>query len=103
VTVRAPRKAGDAYRGDAPKDAGPEDPRPAIHKVLEGVDGVKSVGEPYEQGGGLMFALETTKDCRAEVSRAVVEAKLDLLKLDYSRSELENTFIRLVEGADASN
>ena len=49
------------------------------------------------------FALSTTKDCRAEVSRAVVEAKLDLLKLDYSRSELENTFIRLVGGADASN
>ena len=34
---------------------------------------------------------------------AVVEAKLDLIKLDYSRSELETTFIRLVEGADASN
>ena len=27
----------------------------------------------------------------------------DLLKLDYARSELENTFIRLVGGADASN
>ena len=65
--------------------------------------GVKSVADPYEQGGGLSFALSTTKDCRAEVSRAVVDAKLDLIKLDYSRSELENTFIRLVGGADASN
>ncbi|MGE0550162.1 MAG: ABC transporter ATP-binding protein [Kofleriaceae bacterium] len=80
-----------------------DDPRGAIKKVLEAVSGVKSVAEPYEQGGGLMFALATTKDCRAEVSRAVVEAKLDLLKLDYARSELENTFIRLVGGADASN
>jgi hypothetical protein len=43
------------------------------------------------------------KDCRADVSRAVVAAKLDLLKLDYARSELENTFIRLVGGSDASN
>src|SRR3569623_1918612 len=75
----------------------------AITKVLGAGDGVTKVAEPYEQGGGLSFALSTNKDCRAEVSRAVVDAKLDLLKLDYSRSELENTFIRLVGGADASN
>ena len=80
-----------------------EDPRSQIRSVLTAVDGVKSVADPYEQGGGLLFALSTTKDCRAEVSRAVVNAKLDLLKLDYSRSELENTFIRLVGGNDASN
>lgn len=87
VTVRA---AGD-------------DPRAKITKVLQEIEGVTKVAEPYEQGGGLSFALSTSKDCRAEVSRAVVEAKLDLLKLDYARSELENTFIRLVGGNDASN
>jgi ABC-2 type transport system ATP-binding protein len=75
----------------------------ALTKLLEGVDGVKKVGDPFEQGGGLSFSLSTTKDCRAEVSRAVVDGKLDLLKLDYARSELENTFIRLVGGSDASN
>lgn len=80
-----------------------EDPKARIRKVLEAVAGVKSVADPYEQGGGLAYALSTTSDCRAEVSRAVVDAKLDLIKLDYSRSELENTFIRLVGGADASN
>jgi len=80
-----------------------DDPRGQIRSVLAAVDGVKAVADPYEQGGGLAFALETAKDCRAEVSRAVVVAKLDLLKLDYARSELENTFIRLVGGADASN
>ncbi|MBA3818324.1 MAG: ABC transporter ATP-binding protein [Deltaproteobacteria bacterium] len=80
-----------------------DDPKAEITKVLAAVDGVQSVAEPYEQGGGLLFALSTTKDCRADVSRAVVDAKLDLIKLDYSRSELENTFIRLVGGADASN
>ncbi|HEY4177150.1 MAG TPA: ABC transporter ATP-binding protein [Kofleriaceae bacterium] len=74
-----------------------------IKTVLEGVTGVKTVADPFDQDGGLSFALSTTKDCRAEVSRAVIEAKLDLLKLDYSRSELENTFIRLVGGNDASN
>jgi ABC-2 type transport system ATP-binding protein len=80
-----------------------DDPRGQIRSVLTAVDGVKTVADPYEQGGGLAFALQTTKDCRAEVSRAVVAGKLDLLKLDYARSELENTFIRLVGGADASN
>lgn len=80
-----------------------DNPREQIAKVLAAIDGVKRVEEPYEQGGGLSFPLATTKDCRAEVSRAVVEAKFDLLKLDYSRSELENTFIRLVGGNDASN
>ena len=88
VTVRPP--SGDDHKAQ-------------ITKVLSGVDGVKSVADPYEQGGGLSFALSTTKDCRADVSRAVVDGKLDLLKLDYARSELENTFIRLVGGADAGN
>jgi ABC-2 type transport system ATP-binding protein len=88
VTVRAP--SGD-------------DPRGTIRKVLEAVGGVKAVADPYEQGGGLSYALSTTKDCRADVSRAVVEAKLDLIQLAYSRGELENTFIRLVGGADAGN
>jgi len=82
---------------------GGDDPRGQIRTVLSSIDGVTKVAEPYEQGGGLLFALSTTKDCRAEVSRAVVQAKFDLLKLDYARSELENTFIRLVGGDDASN
>ena len=80
-----------------------DDPKARIKQVLEKVDGVTRVEDPYEQGGGLLFALATQRDCRADVSRAVVDAKLDLLKLDYARSELENTFIRLVGGADASN
>ncbi|HEY5937411.1 MAG TPA: ABC transporter ATP-binding protein [Kofleriaceae bacterium] len=118
VTVRPPGRLADPYRGDVKdadktedkekeakdtKDASKDDPRASIAKVLSSVDGVKSVDKPYEQGGGLAFSLSTTKDCRAEVSRAVVEAKLDLIKLDYARSELENTFIRLVGGTDASN
>ncbi|MEO8845706.1 MAG: ABC transporter ATP-binding protein [Kofleriaceae bacterium] len=87
VTVRAP--------GD--------DPKAQITKVLSAIANVTKVGEPFAQGKDFTFALTTSKDIRAEVSRAIVEAKLDLLKLDYTRSELENTFIRLVGGADASN
>ncbi|HEY4239342.1 MAG TPA: ABC transporter ATP-binding protein [Kofleriaceae bacterium] len=74
-----------------------------IEKLLREIDGVQSVTNPFEQDGGTTFTLATTKDCRADVSRAVVDAKLDLLKLDHSRSELESTFIRLVGGTDASN
>ena len=80
-----------------------DDPKGQVVKILNAIGGVTKVGEPYEQAGGMSFALNTQKDIRAEVSRAVVEAKLDLLRLDYSRSELENTFIRLVGGTDASN
>lgn len=88
VTVRAP--SGD-------------DPKAHIKRVLEKIEGIGKIEDPYESGGGLTFGLATTKDCRADVSRAIVDAKLDLLKLDYLRSELENTFIRLVGGSDASN
>jgi len=80
-----------------------DEPKAQITKVLAGVEGVSKVAEPYEQGGGLSFSLSTSKDCRAEVSRAVVDAKLDLIKLDYARGELESTFIRLVGGSDAGN
>lgn len=75
----------------------------AVTKVLEGVGGVTKVAAPFEQGGGFTFQLSTSSDCRAEVSRAVVGAGLDLIKLDHAKSELENTFIRLVGGNDASN
>lgn len=97
VTVRAePEVIPASYR-----DQG--DAKGYISKILASIEGVTKVAEPYEQGGGWTFSLGTSKDLRAEVSRAVVAAKLDLLKLDYSRSELENTFIRLVGGNDASN
>ncbi len=75
----------------------------SVKSLLAAVDGVTKVAEPYEQSGGLTFTLSTSRDCRAEVSRAVVEGKLDLLKLDHAKSELETTFIRLVGGNDASH
>jgi ABC-2 type transport system ATP-binding protein len=75
----------------------------AITELLGKLDGVTAVAEPYEQGGAMVFALSTTADVRAEASRSVIGAGHDLVKLDYSRSELENTFIRLAGGDDASN
>jgi ABC-2 type transport system ATP-binding protein len=74
-----------------------------VKGALGEVAGVTEVAEPYEHAGAHVFTLSCSKDVRAEVSRAVVKAGWDLIKLDYSRSELENTFIRLVGGRDASN
>jgi ABC-2 type transport system ATP-binding protein len=74
-----------------------------VTDLLGKLEGVTAVAEPYDQGGASVFALSTTADVRAEASRAVITAGFDLVKLDYSRSELENTFIRLVGGGDASN
>lgn len=115
VTVRVPAKpVGGAYRdaiaSDEDKDAKDAKPskdakdreaadnKASVQKILGEVDGVTNVSDGFVQGDQMSFSLMTTKDCRADVCRAVVEAKLDLLKLDYSRSELENTFIRLVGG-----
>jgi ABC-2 type transport system ATP-binding protein len=80
-----------------------DDQKKAIADALAKIDGVTAVAEPFENGGGQVFALSTSKDVRADVSRAVVGAGWDLIKLDYARSELEDTFIRLVGGGDASN
>jgi len=80
-----------------------DDAKAKAAKVLAAIDGIKKVADPFDDDGGLSFLVSTAKDCRAEISRAVVGANLDLIKLDSSR-KLENTFIRLVEGgSDASN
>jgi len=88
VTVRAP--TGD-------------DPKGQIKRVLAKVAGVKAVAEPYDRGGRPLFPPSPPPHRPRGRRPPPVEAKLDLIKLDYSRSELENTFIRLVGGSDASN
>jgi ABC-2 type transport system ATP-binding protein len=99
ITVRVPPAAsGEPYRD------GEVDARKRISSVLSRIDGITDVGEPQSRGDGWAVSLTSAKDLRAEISRAVVQAGLDLLKLDYARSELENTFLRLVDtgaGAEA--
>lgn len=108
VVVR-PGKVSTPYRGDPGTDVdkdkakADDDPKPGIVKLLSGIEGVRSVSDLYSTNNELAFQLATTKDCRADVSRAIIDAKLDLLKLDFARSELESTFIRLVGGANAGN
>ena len=114
VTVRVPAKTATPYRGDVgekpaeeprekPEAKENDDPKASVAKLLGGIDGVKGVAHAFATTNELGFQLATSKDCRAEVSRAIIDAKLDLLKLDYARSELESTFIRLVGGEHAGN
>ena len=78
------------------------DPADKAAKILKAVDGVSKIADPFDEDGGHSFVVSTSKDCRAAISRAVVDAKIDLIKLEASK-KLENTFIRLVGGTDASN
>lgn len=76
----------------------------AAKTVLEAVEGVTAVVESLSAGGGTRFDVSSAQDLRAELCRAIVGAGLDLLKLDYAQSELESTFIGLVQGGiDARN
>ena len=81
----------------------------AVESCLRAVDGVRDIDSAPAgaEGGGesvRVYTLDCERDVRAEVSRAICSAGHDLLKLDYSSSELERTFIKLVQGdSDAHN
>ncbi len=91
VTVRVPPGKGEPYRD------GDGDPKAQLMAVLRRIDGVTEISEPQARGDGWAVSINSVKDLRGEISRSVVQAGLDLLKLDYARSELENTFLRLVD------
>ena len=91
ITVRVPTGKAEPYRdGDA-------DPRATIVAVLQRLDGVTKVDEPLARGDGWAISVACTRDLRADISRSVIQAGLDLLRLDYATSELEDTFLRLVQ------
>jgi hypothetical protein len=57
------------------------------------------------EDGAFVYRVVAESDVRADVCRALVKAGQDVLALDRSERELENIFIRLVQGggSDASN
>lgn len=75
----------------------------AIRDVVAAVAGVQSVLDVFAQAGGWTFEVATTRDVRADLSRAVVGAGWDLLRLDHARGELEQTFLRLVGDGHGGN
>lgn len=91
LTVRLPASKNEPYRdGDLRA-------RDQLLTVLAQIDGVAAVEPPTARGDGWAVSVACTRDLRAEISRAVVGAGLDLLKLDYATTELEDTFLRLVK------
>ena len=74
----------------------------AVLAALGGIDGLLGKSVPTERGDGWELSLSSKRDVRAEVSRAVVGAGLDLLRLDARAVDLENTFLRLVAAPPAA-
>jgi len=72
-----------------------------VQALLARVDGVTGVTPSPGEDGVHQFTLAASRDVRADVARAVVGAGHALVHLDYSRGELEATFIRMV-GAPAA-
>lgn len=100
VVVQAGEDAGAGDAGG--EDAGGEDPVPACLQAVDGVTGVERISGGRTRAR--MYHLACTRDVRADVARAVVEAGHDLLKLDHGHSELERIFLELVQGgADADH
>jgi ABC-type multidrug transport system ATPase subunit len=97
VTVRPRPDAGEPYR-DGLKASGT-----AIKKDIEGVDQVLECSY-REEGDVLVYKIVAEADVRADVCRALVKAGQDVLALSRAERELENIFIRLVQGgSDARN
>lgn len=74
----------------------------AVLAALGGIDGLLGKSVPTERGDAWDLSLSSKRDVRAEVSRAVVGAGLDLLRLDARAVDLENTFLRLVAASPAA-
>lgn len=76
---------------------GKGDPAKAITTALAALDGVTGLSPPLDRGDGWQTSLTSKRDLRADASRAIVNAGLDLLRLESAQLGLENTFLRLVD------
>lgn len=93
------RQVTAVVRTAGSQDAGEADAGDPVRACIEAVDGVNAVeGERTERDQAHRYRIRCSRDVRAEVSRAIVQAGHDLLKLDHSYSELELTFLELVQG-----
>jgi ABC-2 type transport system ATP-binding protein len=73
-----------------------------VRDLLDGFEGVSRVEptRPHEtRSDTVSFALECTRDLRAELARAIVQQGWELLTLSRSERELENVFAKLAFGA----
>lgn len=85
-------------KDDADADAG-ADP---VARCIEAVDGVSRVTPTNsERDNARVYEIQCTDDVRSAISRAVIQAGHDLIKLDYGHGDLERTFLELVKGGSA--
>jgi ABC-2 type transport system ATP-binding protein len=76
----------------------------ALSDCLKKVEGVTEVDNIETEETIYTFDVTSSRDARADICRALVEAGHDVLKLDRSQSELESVFMKLVQGGpDARN
>ena len=54
-----------------------------------------------ERDNARVYEIQCTDDVRSAISRAVIQAGHDLIKLDYGHGDLERTFLELVKGGSA--
>lgn len=79
----------------APSGVEPIDP---VLRLLGGVARVSEVRVDRRDGDWATFRVEGEADVRASVSRSLVEAGYDVLRLDRAPRELERIFVELIEG-----
>jgi ABC-2 type transport system ATP-binding protein len=73
-----------------------------VEDALKGVEGVKS-WELSETDGTVRALITSEKDRRAEISRVLVQAGLDLIEIGRPEGELESVFLKLTgEGRGGS-
>lgn len=90
---------GSDARSDDRSDDKSDDSSDSIAELLRAIDGVSKVTDsdvPHERARS--YHVTCAHDLRADIGRAIVQAGHDLIKLDQAHSELERTFLGLVQG-----
>ena len=72
----------------------------ALRSLLESTDGVSEVVPGEAEGEAVTFAVQTSRDVRAELCKTLVEAGHGVIRLGGQERKLENIFLKLVQGGD---
>ena len=83
-----PKADGDPYRD------------PIVKTLLGGLPGVTEVKEAGREDDAQSFEVMADRDVRAELCRALVQAGHGVIRIGGSARQLENIFLKLVQGGD---
>ncbi len=70
--------------------------------ALKQVTGVRAVNPLEAEASGQAIRVDCDRDARADLVRSLVAANVDVLRIDRSTSLLENIFVQLTKGKEAS-